>query len=65
MIFEDKNRVLCPVTELEVVLTELYDAEGGGSCQADICLISRTCSLDADCRQAGCSSNCLLISDFF
>lgn len=56
MIFEIKNTVTCPVTDMEVVLTDLYDAEVGGSCQADIMLISRTCSEDGSSQSGACRS---------
>ncbi|MBQ8563630.1 MAG: hypothetical protein IJ443_07055 [Firmicutes bacterium] len=41
---------------MEVVLTDLYDAEVGGSCQADIMLISRTCSEDGSSQSGACRS---------
>jgi len=63
MIFESKTRTICPVINLEVILTELYDAEGGGSCQADVSLISRTCSHTSDCGKASHDISCLLIED--
>ncbi len=65
MIFENRTTVICPVTDKEVVIADLYDAEPGGSCQADISMISRTCNFASDCREARCNLNCLLFSDNF